>query len=88
MVTTTDRLHNIAGTYVGKDDPACIIRLQKEFPATEEMCSVFKTAHYVAGNTRGSHHLPLMPVKETVQQVLIFVYQLLVACFLVFMKGN
>jgi fructose 1,6-bisphosphate aldolase/phosphatase len=64
MVATTDRLHNIAGTYVGKDDPACIIRLQKEFPATEEMCSVFKTAHYVAGNTRGSHHLPLMPVKR------------------------
>ncbi len=60
---TTDRLHNIAGTYVGKDDPAALIRLQKQFPATEEACSVFKTAHYVAGNTRGSHHVPLMPVK-------------------------
>lgn len=64
MAATTDRLHNIAGTYVGKDDPACIVRLQKQFPATEEMCSIFKTAHYVAGNTRGSHHLPLMPVKR------------------------
>lgn len=64
VVATTDRLHNIAGTYVGKDDPASIVRLQKEFPATEEMCSVFKTAHYVAGNTRGSHHLSLMPVKR------------------------
>ncbi len=64
LVATTDRLHNIAGTYVGKDDPAAIIRLQKNFPATEEACSVFKTAHYVAGNTRGSHHLPLMPVKK------------------------
>jgi fructose 1,6-bisphosphate aldolase/phosphatase len=61
---STDRLHNIAGTYVGKDDPAAIIRLQKKFPATEEACSVFKTAHYVAGNTRGSHHLPLMPVRR------------------------
>lgn len=64
MVATTDRLHNIAGTYVGKDDPASIVRLQKEFPATEEMCSVFRVAHYVAGNTRGSHHLSLMPVKR------------------------
>lgn len=63
MVATTDRLHNIAGTYVGKDDPASIVRLQKQFAATEETCSVFKLAHYVAGNTRGSHHLPLMPIK-------------------------
>jgi fructose 1,6-bisphosphate aldolase/phosphatase len=63
MAATTDRLHNIAGTYVGKDDPACLVRLQKQFAATEETCSVFKAVHYVAGNTRGSHHLPLMPVK-------------------------
>jgi len=63
LTATTDRLHNIAGTYVGKDDPAAIIRLQKQFPATEEMGSVFKLSHYVAGNTRGSHHVPLMPVK-------------------------
>ncbi len=59
---TTDRLHNIAGTYVGKDDPAAVIRLQKTFPATEEACAVFKYCHFVAGNTRGSHHMPLMPV--------------------------
>jgi fructose 1,6-bisphosphate aldolase/phosphatase len=63
LAATTDRLHNIAGTYVGKDDPAAIMRMQKDFPATEEACSVFKTAHYVAGDTRGSHHMPLMPVK-------------------------
>ncbi len=63
LAATTDRLHNIAGTYVGKDDPAALLRLQKNFPATEEACSVFKTCHYVAGNTRGSHHLPLMPVR-------------------------
>jgi len=60
---STDRLHNIAGTYVGKDDPICIIRTQKKFPATEEAGSVFNNPHYVAGNTRGSHHMPLMPVK-------------------------
>tara|TARA_Y100001949_G_scaffold169854_1_gene170314 strand:+ start:3697 stop:4833 length:1137 start_codon:yes stop_codon:yes gene_type:complete len=60
---STDRLHNIAGTYVGKDDPICIIRTQKNFPATEEAGSVFNNPHYVAGNTRGSHNMPLMPVK-------------------------
>lgn len=60
---STDRLHNIAGTYVGKDDPIAIIRTQKNFPATEEACSAFNNPHYVAGNTRGSHHMPLMPVK-------------------------
>lgn len=60
---STDRLHNIAGTYVGKDDPICIIRTQKKFPATEEAGSAFNNPHYVAGNTRGSHHMPLMPVK-------------------------
>jgi fructose 1,6-bisphosphate aldolase/phosphatase len=61
--SSTDRLHNIAGTYVGKDDPIAIIRTQKNFPATEEAGSAFNNPHYVSGNTRGSHHLPLMPVK-------------------------
>lgn len=60
---STDRLHNIAGTYVGKDDPIAIVRTQKNFPATEEAGSAFNEPHYVAGNTRGSHHMPLMPVK-------------------------
>jgi len=61
--SSTDRLHNIAGTYVGKDDPIAIVRTQKDFPATEEAGSAFNNPHFVAGNTRGSHHLPLMPVK-------------------------
>jgi fructose 1,6-bisphosphate aldolase/phosphatase len=60
---STDRLHNIAGTYVGKDDPIAIVRTQKNFPATEEVGSAFNNPHIVAGNTRGSHHMPLMPVK-------------------------
>ena len=59
---STDRLHNIAGTYVGKDDPICLVRTQKNFPATEEVGSMFNNPHYVAGNTRGSHNMPLMPV--------------------------
>jgi len=60
---STDRLHNIAGVYVGKDDPICLVRTQKDFPATEEVGSAFNNPHYVAGNTRGSHNMPLMPVK-------------------------
>ena len=60
---STDRLHNIAGTYVGKDDPIAIVRTQKNFPATEEAGSAFNNPHFVAGNTRGSHHMPLMPVR-------------------------
>ena len=63
LSASTDRLHNIAGTYVGKDDPICMVRTQKNFPATEEAGSVFNNPHYVAGNTRGSHNMPLMPVK-------------------------
>ena len=63
LSASTDRLHNIAGTYVGKDDPICVIRTQKDFPATEEAGAAFNNPHLVAGNTRGSHHMPLMPVK-------------------------
>jgi fructose 1,6-bisphosphate aldolase/phosphatase len=63
LSASTDRLHNIAGTYVGKDDPIAIVRTQKNFPATEEVGSAFNDPHYVAGNTRGSHHMPLMPVR-------------------------
>jgi fructose 1,6-bisphosphate aldolase/phosphatase len=39
------------------------VRTQKDFPATEEAGSAFNDPHFVAGNTRGSHHMPLMPVK-------------------------
>lgn len=63
LAASTDRLHNIAGTYVGKDDPICVMRTQKLFPATEEAGSAFSNPHYVAGNTRGSHNMPLMPVR-------------------------
>jgi fructose 1,6-bisphosphate aldolase/phosphatase len=60
---STTRLHNIAGKYVGKDDPAMLIRTQKSFPATGEILSPFSIGHYVAGFMRGSHTGPLMPVK-------------------------
>lgn len=59
---STDRLHTIAGEYKGKDDPVALIRSQGCFPAPEELVSPFVTAHFVAGDARGSHHMPLMPV--------------------------
>ncbi len=61
VAVSTDRLHTIAGEYKGKDDPVSIIRTQGIFPAPEEVVSPYFTAHYVAGDARGSHHMPLMP---------------------------
>lgn len=62
VAVSTSRLKHIAGRYVGKDDPVAVIRAQKIFPATEEIGGCFRNAHYVGGDTRGSHHQPLMPV--------------------------
>jgi fructose 1,6-bisphosphate aldolase/phosphatase len=59
---STDRLHTIAGEYKGKDDPVAIVRSQGVFPAPEEIVSPYMIAHFVAGDARGSHHMPLMPV--------------------------
>ncbi len=58
----TSRLRNIAGRYVGKDDPPAVVRVQKIFPATEEFGPAFAVGPFVGGDTRGSHNLPLMPV--------------------------
>lgn len=59
----TTRLRNIAGKYVGKDDPIMLVRTQKSFPATGEVLAPFQIAHLVSGFMRGSHTGPLMPVK-------------------------
>lgn len=61
---STSRLHNIAGKYVGKDDPVMLVRAQKDFPATGEILAPFQVGHYVAGGMRGSHNMPLMPVRQ------------------------
>jgi fructose 1,6-bisphosphate aldolase/phosphatase len=61
-VSSTQRLALIAGRYVGKDDPVCIVRCQGEFPAVGEVLEPFATPHIVEGWMRGSHHGPLMPV--------------------------
>ncbi len=56
------RLHNIAGSYTGKDDPVALVRNQGIFPAPEELGSPFAKAHFIGGDARGSHVMPLMPV--------------------------
>ena len=61
---STTRLHNIAGKYVGKDDPVMLVRTQKDFPATGEILSPYTIGHFVSGFMRGSHNGPLMPVKK------------------------
>lgn len=63
-VISTTRLHNIAGKYVGKDDPVMLVRTQQEFPGGGEVLSPYTIGHLVAGFMRGSHHGPLMPVKQ------------------------
>ncbi len=56
------RLHNIAGKYTGKDDPIAVVRTQGIFPAPEEAIEPYLISHYVTGDARGSHVMPLMPM--------------------------
>lgn len=62
-VSSTQRLALIAGRYVGKDDPVCIVRAQGEFPAVGEVLEPFTMPHIVEGWMRGSHYGPLMPCR-------------------------
>ncbi|MFC2032036.1 fructose-1,6-bisphosphate aldolase/phosphatase [Chloroflexota bacterium] len=61
-VSSTDKLALIAGRYVGKDDPVCVVRSQGEFPAVGEVLEPFAAPILVEGWMRGSHQGPLMPV--------------------------
>ncbi|MAF85494.1 MAG: fructose 1,6-bisphosphatase [Dehalococcoidales bacterium] len=61
-VSSTQRLALIAGRYVGKDDPVCIVRSQGKFPAVGEILEPFAAPILVEGWMRGSHMGPLMPV--------------------------
>jgi fructose 1,6-bisphosphate aldolase/phosphatase len=56
------RLHNIAGKYTGKDDPVALVRTQGIFPAPEEVVEPYTLGHFVTGDCRGSHVMPIMPV--------------------------
>jgi fructose 1,6-bisphosphate aldolase/phosphatase len=61
-VSSTQKLSILAGRYVGKDDPVCIVRCQGEFPAVGEALEPFASPILVEGWMRGSHMGPLMPV--------------------------
>jgi fructose 1,6-bisphosphate aldolase/phosphatase len=61
-VSSTQKLPFIAGKYVGRDDPVCIVRCQGEFPAVGEVLEPFASPILVEGWMRGSHMGPLMPV--------------------------
>ncbi|MCX7911919.1 MAG: fructose-1,6-bisphosphate aldolase/phosphatase, partial [Dehalococcoidales bacterium] len=61
-VSSTERLYEYAGRYVGKDDPVCIVRAQGIFPAVGEVLEPFASPILVQGWMRGSHMGPLMPV--------------------------
>ncbi len=56
----------MAGRYIGKDDPVCIIRCQSGLPAVGEVLEAFAQPHLVAGWMRGGSHWggPLLPVAE------------------------
>ncbi|RDV84236.1 fructose-1,6-bisphosphate aldolase/phosphatase [Ammonifex thiophilus] len=61
-VSSTQRLNLLAGRYVGKDDPVCIVRCQNGYPSVGEVLEPFAFPHLVSGWMRGSHSGPLMPV--------------------------
>lgn len=62
--SSTEKLSKLAGRYVGKDDPVCIVRAQSGFPAVGEVLEPFAFPFMVSGWMRGSHHGPFMPVSE------------------------
>ncbi|WP_456368996.1 fructose-1,6-bisphosphate aldolase/phosphatase [Geoglobus sp.] len=61
-VISTEKLYQIAGEYVGKDDPVALVRAQSGLPAVGEVLEPFAFPHLVSGWMRGSHNGPLMPV--------------------------
>jgi len=63
-VSSTQRLSLIAGKYIGKDDPVCIVRSQSGFPAVGEVLEPFAFPFLVAGGMRGSHNVPFIPVSQ------------------------
>ncbi len=62
--SSIEKLSKLAGRYVGKDDPVCIVRAQSGFPAVGEVLEPFAFPFMVAGWMRGSHHGPFIPVAE------------------------
>jgi fructose 1,6-bisphosphate aldolase/phosphatase len=63
-VSSTQKLNQMAGRYVGKDDPVLIVRCQSGLPAVGEVLEPFANPHLVAGWMRGSHFGPIIPVSQ------------------------
>jgi fructose 1,6-bisphosphate aldolase/phosphatase len=61
-VTSTTKLSQLAGKYIGKDDPVAVVRAQHGLPAVGEILAPFLHTYFVEGWMRGSHWGPLMPV--------------------------
>lgn len=61
---STQKLHNVAGKYVGKDDPVAMVRTQKNFLSPGEVLQPFATPPFVAGAMRGSHNAVLYPARS------------------------
>lgn len=59
---STEKLSQIAGEYVGKDDPVALVRCQSGLPAVGEVLEPFSIPYLVSGWMRGSHNGPIMPV--------------------------
>jgi Archaeal fructose 1,6-bisphosphatase len=63
-VSSIQKLNQMAGRYVGKDDPVLIVRCQSGLPAVGEVLEPFANPHLVAGWMRGSHYGPIIPVAQ------------------------
>ncbi len=61
-VISTEKLYQIAGEYIGKDDPVAAVRCQSGLPALGEVLEPFCFPYLVSGWMRGSHNGPIMPV--------------------------
>ena len=63
-----------------RDDPVMLIRCQNVFPATGEVLSPYTIGPIVPGSMRGSHQVPMMPVKHN-SSVSYFDGPPVVACY-------
>ncbi len=61
---STQKLRNVAGRYVGKDDPVAIVRTQSDFPSPGEVLQPYASPAFVAGSMRGSHYGTFYPIKS------------------------
>jgi fructose 1,6-bisphosphate aldolase/phosphatase len=66
---STQKLRNVAGEYVGKDDPVAIVRTQGDFPSPGEVLQPYAQTPMVAGAMRGSHNAHLYPVTSDESEV-------------------